>query len=216
MTAHPGIIMEWSSGAPLGMTMNLLTPQIAEVTAEGCSLSGDVTGEELGLTDADAPLRGALAVGLDLRHVEHTICVTGVVEGTAVRQCVRCLKGFEEPFAFSVRVAYEREPKAVPPAAKRSEPRKKPAPAVEVEPEETNDDIYHYQGDHLELAPMLREQLILAAPMHPLCKEDCAGLCSHCGQDLNEGLCRCAVEPTGSPFQVLRSAKQKNEETAGR
>ena len=208
--------MEWSSGAPLGITMNLLTPQIAEVTAEGLSLSGDVTGEELGLTNADAPLRGTLAVGLDLRTVENTICVTGVVEGAAVRQCVRCLKDFEEPFAFSVRVAYERESKAVPPAAKRGEPRKKNAQAAEVGPEDANDDIYYYQGDHLELASMLREQLILAAPMHPLCKQDCLGLCSQCGKDLNEGPCRCATEPVGGPFQVLRSLRPKNEEAGGR
>jgi uncharacterized protein len=208
--------MEWGSGSPLGITMDLLTPNIADITPEGLSVAGDVTGEELGLTDADAPIRGTLAVGLDLRTVEQTICVTGVVEGTAVRQCVRCLKEFEDPFAFSVRAAYERESKAAPPAAKRGEFGKKPAPAVTAEPEETNDDIYFYQGDHLELAPMLREQVILAAPMHPLCKEDCLGLCARCGKDLNEGPCRCAAEPTGGPFHVLRSLKQRNEEPAGR
>lgn len=196
--------------------MDLLTPTIADVTAEGLSLSGDVTGEELGLTETDVALRGTVAVGLDLRTVDQTICVTGVVEGTAVRQCVRCLKDFDEPFAFSVRVAYERETKAAPPAAKRGEPGKKTAPAVEVDPEETNDDIYHYQGDHLELAPMLREQLILAAPMHPLCKEECLGLCSHCGKDLNEGPCRCAAEPANGPFAVLRTLRQHKKEADDR
>lgn len=215
MTAYSGQL-EWSSGTPLGITMDLLTPTIADVTGEGLSLAGDVTGEELGLTDADAPLRGPIAVGLDLRNVDHTICVTGVVEGTAVRQCVRCLKDFEEPFAFSVRVAYEREAKAPPPVAKRAEPGKKSAPAVEVEPDEMNDDIYHYQGDHLELAPMLREQLILAAPMHPLCKEDCLGLCAQCGKNLNEGPCRCAAEPANGPFAVLRNLRPKDKEADGR
>lgn len=216
MTGNPGTL-ERGSGAPLGITMDLLTPKIADITPDGLSVSGDVTGEELGLTDADASIRGTLAVGLDLRAVDGTVCVTGVVEGTAIRQCVRCLKDFDAPMAFSVRVAYERESKAAPVVAKRDDLRKKKAtPAVEVEPEEQNDEIYHYVGDHLELAPMLREQLILAAPMHPLCKEDCPGLCPRCGKDLNEGPCDCAAEPTGSPFQVLRSLKQKNEEAAGR
>lgn len=216
MTGNSGIL-EWGSGAPLGITMDLLTPKIADITAEGLSLSGDLTAEELGLTDADVSIRGTLAVGLDLRAVERTICVTGVVEGTAVRQCVRCIKDFDEPMAFSVRVAYERETKAAAPVAKRDDLRKKKAPpVVEVEPAEQNDDLYYYVGDHLELAPMLREQLILAAPMHPLCAEECLGLCARCGKDLNEGPCHCAAEPTGGPFQVLRSAKQKLGEPADR
>jgi uncharacterized protein len=202
----------WGSSGTLEMTMDLLTPKIADITGEGLSLAGDVTAEELELTEADAPLSGPLAVGLDLRAVDGTVCVTGVIEGTAVRQCVRCLKDFEEPIAFSVRVAYERETKAAPVAAKRDDPRKKkPVTIAEAEPEEQNDEVYHYAGDHLELAPMLREQLILAAPMHPLCKEECLGLCAHCGKDLNEGPCRCAAEPTGGPFQVLRKLQQRSD-----
>jgi uncharacterized protein len=207
----------WGGGVPLGTTMDLLIPKIADITAEGLSLSGDLTGEELGLTDADMALRGTLAVGLDLRAVERTICVTGVVEGTAVRQCVRCLKDFDDHVAFSIRVAYEREAKAAVPVARHEAPwKKKAAPAVEIEPEEPNDDLYHYSGDHLDLAPMLREQLILASPMHPLCTENCRGLCARCGKDLNEGPCQCAAESTESPFQVLRSMKEKIQEPLDR
>ncbi len=197
---------------PLGITMDLLTPKIADITAEGLSLSGDLTGKELGLTDADVSIRGTLAVGLDLRAVERTICMTGVVEGTVVCQCVRCLKKFDDPMAFPVRVVYERETKATISAAKRDDARKKKvASAIEIEPEEQNDDLYYYVGDHLELAPMLREQLILASPIHSLCAEECLGLCSRCGIDLNEGPCHCAAEPTGGPFQVLRSTKSKKD-----
>jgi len=197
------------SGTLPEMTMDVLTPKIADITAEGLSLSGDLTGEELGLTD-DVSIRGTLAVGLDLRAIERTIYVTGVVEGTAVRQCVRCLKDFDDPLAFSLRVAYEREAKAPSTVAKRDDPRKKKSAAPpEGEAEEQNDDLYYFTGDHLELAPMLREQLILAAPMHPLCSEECRGLCARCGEELNEGPCRCGEEPTGSPFQVLRTIKDK-------
>jgi len=180
----------------LGIVMELLTPKIADITADGVSLSGDLTSEDLGLTDAEVSIRGTLAVALDLRAVERTICVTGVVEGTSVRQCVRCLKDFEDPIAFSVRGAYERE-------------------TVETKPEEPDDDLYYYAGDHLDLAPMLREQMILASPMHPLCDEECRGLCAKCGKNLNEGSCHCAAEQTGSPFQVLRGMKEKLREPAG-
>jgi uncharacterized protein len=203
-------VSRWGSGMLPRMTMDVLTPKIADITAEGLSLSGDLTGEELGLTDTDVSIRGTLAVGLDLRAIERTIYVTGVVEGTAVRQCVRCLKDFDDPLAFSLRVAYEREVKAMNAAAKRDDPRRrKSAAPSEGEAEEQNDDLYYFTGDHLELTPMLREQLILASPMHPLCSEECRGLCARCGKDLNEGPCRCGEEPTGSPFQVLHTMKDK-------
>lgn len=40
--------------------MDVLTPTIADITAEGLSLSGTLTGEELGLTDADIAIRGTV------------------------------------------------------------------------------------------------------------------------------------------------------------
>ncbi|MFO0779243.1 MAG: DUF177 domain-containing protein [Nitrospira sp.] len=190
--------------------MGVLTPKIVDITAEGLSLSGDLTGDDLGLTDADVSIRGTMSVGLELRAIERTIYVTGVVEGTASRQCVRCLKDFDEPVAFSLRVAYEREVKSTGATGKRDGVRKKKmATPPAVEEEEQNDDLYYFTGDHLDLAPMLREQVILASPMHPLCTSDCLGLCVHCGHDLNGGPCRCGAEPSGGPFDVLRTMKEK-------
>ncbi len=204
-------LQAWGAGASPEIMMDLLTPHLADITADGLSLTGDVTAEELGLTDGDTQLEGALAIGLDLTKVERTVCVTGVVEGTAVRECVRCLTKFSEPLAFALRVVYEPEPKPVPASAKRVDHRKKAVEPEEVEADETDDEIYHYEGDHLELAPMLREQVILSDPMHPLCKDDCAGLCPHCGKNLNEGRCACPDETPLNPFQVLRSVKTEQK-----
>jgi uncharacterized protein len=190
--------------------MGVLTPKISDITDEGFSLSGDLTGDELGLTDAEVPIRGTMSVGLELRAIERTIYVTGVVEGTAGRQCVRCLKDFDEPVAFSLRVVYEREVKPTGPTGKRDGVRKKTtAASPPVEEEEQNDDLYYFTGDQLDLAPMLREQVILASPMHPLCTDDCPGLCARCGHDLNGGPCRCGKEQSGGPFDVLRAVKEK-------
>ncbi|MBW1810748.1 MAG: DUF177 domain-containing protein [Deltaproteobacteria bacterium] len=48
-----------------------------------------------------------------------------------------------------------------------------------------------YEGDNIDLTKILREQIILALPMYPRCKEDCRGLCSACGANLNERECGC-------------------------
>ena len=45
-------------------------------------------------------------------------------------------------------------------------------------------------GHHeVHLADVIREYLLTDLPMHPLCREDCKGLCPQCGHNLNEGPC---------------------------
>lgn len=48
-----GSIEAWGAGVSPEIMMDLLTPHLADITADGLSLTGDVTAEELGLTDAD-------------------------------------------------------------------------------------------------------------------------------------------------------------------
>jgi uncharacterized protein len=197
-----------------GMTMGVLTPLVSDITATGLSLVGDVTAEELGLAETDAKLRGPVSVSLDLAKADEMIAVTGVLEGTAVRQCVRCLKEYDDALAFSVHAAFAREgkeSKVGPRQPKTGDPRRGRPVAVktelDVEPEDEGDDRYFYQGDHIELAPMLREHIILASPMQPLCRENCAGLCPRCGKDLNEGPCQCPAEAPPTAIRVIRTTK---------
>ena len=196
----------------VGATMELLRPLLADITADGLSLVGEATAEELGLTEDDAVVQGPLDVSLDLTNVEGLVAVTGVLEGTIVRECVRCLKEYEDPLAFSVRAAFIPEPKSAPHHPKRADSRKAHAKGVEAEPEEDLDDQYHYQGIQLELAPMLREHVILSAPMQPLCSDDCVGLCARCGKNLNEGPCQCAEE---LPTPTVRVVQVANRKTGG-
>ena len=50
----------------------------------------------------------------------------------------------------------------------------------------------------IDLTEAIRQYALLAAPMKPLCQEDCAGLCRSCGHNLNQGPCDCSV-PTTDP-----------------
>ena len=193
----------------VGATMELLRPVLADITVDGLSLVGEATAEELGLTADDAIVPGPLAVSLDLTNVEGLVAVTGVLEGTIVRECVRCLKEYEDPLAFSVRAAFVPEPKSAPRHPKRVDSRKTSAKVAEAEQEEESDDQYQYQGNQLELAPMLREHVILSAPMQPLCSDDCLGLCARCGKNLNEGSCQCVEELPIPTFRVIQVANRK-------
>jgi uncharacterized protein len=57
----------------------------------------------------------------------------------------------------------------------------------------------------LDLAPLLREEAILAVPMGVLCQPDCAGLCPQCGQNWNEGPCDCEQDDIDPRLAVLRA-----------
>jgi len=50
-------------------------------------------------------------------------------------------------------------------------------------------DAEPFDGKTIDLDPVVREQVLLALPLSVLCQDDCKGLCSTCGQDLNEADC---------------------------
>ena len=56
-----------------------------------------------------------------------------------------------------------------------------------------DDHLIWYEGEEIDLSPLLRERLLLALPTLPLCRDDCRGLCARCGADLNAGPCGCAA-----------------------
>lgn len=57
-----------------------------------------------------------------------------------------------------------------------------------------NDDIVLLTDDQLELDELLTDVFLLSLDTKNLCKEDCQGLCSGCGADLNVEPCRCKKE----------------------
>ncbi len=180
------------------MAMNLLTPRVSDIPQQGLVLRCDVMAEELGLSEEDALVQGSLAVVLELVKLGNCVRVSGLLKGLILRQCVRCLKDFADPLSVSVEAEYVRE------GAVRKAAGVSPHGRVDVFGADEEDEPYLYTADEIDLAPMLREQVILAEPMQPLCREDCQGLCGICGQDFNVGRCGCPQEPTYSPFRVLQ------------
>jgi len=64
-----------------------------------------------------------------------------------------------------------------------------------------------YDGDQIDLSPLVREQLLLSLPTRPLCREDCRGLCPKCGINLNNGQCSCSEEAVDPRLAPLRNLK---------
>lgn len=189
--------------------MGLLNPFISAVLPQGLHLSGDITGEDLALSETDAAVQGPLSVTLDLTKADSTVYVTGSLSGTVLRQCVRCLKEYDDSLDLWITACYVRQAVEAGRPAKSSAPdKRRKGSEPEQEAEDAEEESYLYQGDQLDLAPMLREQVILSSPMQPLCRADCRGLCVQCGQDLNVRQCQCSTEPISTPFRVLQDRKK--------
>ncbi len=73
-------------------------------------------------------------------------------------------------------------------------------------------EIGYYQGKGLLLEDTLREQVLLAVPLKTVCREECKGLCAHCGKNLNEGPCSCAPSAGDPRWSALREIRDKLEQ----
>jgi uncharacterized protein len=70
-------------------------------------------------------------------------------------------------------------------------------------------EIGYYQGEGLLLEDTLREQVLLALPLKTVCREDCKGLCPHCGKNLNEIQCSCVDELEDPRWSALKELRTK-------
>jgi uncharacterized protein len=72
-------------------------------------------------------------------------------------------------------------------------------------------EIGYYQGDGILLEDVLREQVLLALPLKVTCREDCKGLCPHCGKNLNEEQCSCNVPMEDPRWAALKEIRDRIE-----
>lgn len=81
--------------------------------------------------------------------------------------------------------------------------------ADEVSISDADTEIGYYQGDGLMLEDVIKEQLLLSAPLRALCQEDCKGLCPHCGVNKNTTECGCTEKRTDPRWNALAEMKDK-------
>lgn len=66
-----------------------------------------------------------------------------------------------------------------------------------------------FDGDEIDLSESIQEQLVMALPNSPVCKEECKGLCPQCGVDLNTGVCDCPSQDINLKMAALKDFKVK-------
>ena len=106
-------------------------------------------------------------------------------EGDFEILCARCLDPVAVPLSGSFDLLFR--------------PENVDASSGERELSEDETEIGYYEKNGLLLEDVVREQVLLALPGRTICREDCKGLCAHCGTNLNSGSCDCAQNASVDP-----------------
>lgn len=168
-------------------------------------LKGMPMRDALGAPDPD-PDAGEGKADLDLYADGTHAFAAGTFKGYLTVACSRCVGPVRLDLEETVRVTFM-PPGEMP--SEDNEPAHQTAPGDEGEGAEVREedlDVFAYDGEKIDLEPLLREQFVLAVPYAPLCKEDCKGLCPQCGIDRNTGTCTCE-KPIDPRLAALKGLK---------
>lgn len=146
----------------------------------------------LALGDAgDYSFDAPAAVRVEYYRAGQELFFSGSITGTVIGRCARCVETYT--FALQKEFSVVLVPRGDLPS--------------EVGLNEEDLDLSFYEGDSVDLTPLIREQLLLALPTRPLCGETCGGLCPQCGANLNQQACGCTPAVGDPRLAVLRSLK---------
>ncbi|MCU1677910.1 MAG: hypothetical protein JWM93_2668 [Frankiales bacterium] len=119
-------------------------------------------GWAVGLTSV--PADTDLHLDLRLESVLDGVLVSGTVATAIVGECGRCLEPFTDEVDVDIQELFLYD-------------------ASDADPDD--EDVLVVAGDLIDIEPVVRDAVVLGLPLHPLCEDDCPGLCPTCGERLD-------------------------------
>lgn len=135
---------------------------------------------------------------LNLVRIHHGVLVRARLDARSSLTCGRCLESFTRESALFIEEEFF-------PTVDLHTGRKLPLPA------EGEGALLIDAGHTLDLTEVLRQYLLTDAPMKPLCRSGCLGLCPVCGINLNRESCGCRagrVDPRWGALAGFLSLEQ--------
>lgn len=150
--------------------------------------------EGLGVELIGVPPGADIDLDLRLESVMEGVLVSGVATVPLAGECGRCLESVDDTLTVDLQELF-----AYPESDTGSD---------------DDEDLARMEGDLLDLEPVLRDAVVLALPLTPLCREDCGGLCVECGErldDLPEDHAHGAPDPRWAALQGLTSTDNQEK-----
>lgn len=136
---------------------------------------------------------------LNLRPVDEMIHLRGDLSTNLTHQCSRCGEDFTAAISKKFVTAFYKSEDSIKMFGES------------IDNLEGSFDLEFLEGNEIDLGEVLHEQVALEIPFQPLCSEDCKGLCTVCGTNLNVASCQCKLQvvtldqPKFSPFTTLKN-----------
>lgn len=118
----------------------------------------------LGIEMLSVPQGAEVDLDLRLEAVMEGVLVTGTASAPLSGECVRCLEPISDEIEVELTELFLYD-------------------SIDVGDDE---EVRVLEGELADLEQTLRDALVLALPLQPLCRPDCAGLCVECGENLND------------------------------
>jgi uncharacterized protein len=167
----------------------LTAPRHFDFTLEPDWWQGDEEDDQiLGL---DSPL----TVQISISRAGSKYVLDGRLSGRLRLRCGRCL----EPFCNDLKSDFRLFLSLPPSDTEKSE--------LELFEEDMSVDFI--MGGEIDLDEVVREQIYFSLPIKSLCREDCSGLCTFCGANLNKEECKCRRDLGHPGFSELKNLKLK-------
>ena len=150
--------------------------------------------DDLRLELARVPVGADVHLDVRFEAVTEGVLVTGSATAPLAGECARCLAPLATTVTASFRELYlyrqdkhdrhEKQDRHDKHDKQDRRGRHDSREWFDENTEQDDEEVYHLDGDLLDLEPALRDAVVLALPMSPLCREDCPGLCVECGVPL--------------------------------
>jgi uncharacterized protein len=147
--------------------------------------------KDLGLELVRVPEGAELALTARLESVSEGVLVTARVRACLTGQCGRCLREIDDTLDTSFQELYAYEHSTTDETAEE-------------------DEVGRMRGDLIDLEADLRDAVVLALPNHPLCREDCPGLCPECGAHWDDLPADHTHERVDSRWAALRGIAERD------
>jgi len=171
---------------------------LKDIPDQGLDIAYEEDPHLLDLVDEDVGFEEKIAIHGRLGKMGEAVSLTGWLTTRLVLRCSRCIKGFTFPLYLELAAQFL-------PLVQAS----RVGLGKDQEDIKEEDELHFYRGQSVLLDDFIREEVILAMPIQPLCDPNCHGLCPRCGKDLNLEACGCLREETVPP--VNRTVKSKKK-----
>ncbi|MCZ6541581.1 MAG: DUF177 domain-containing protein [Nitrospinae bacterium] len=146
---------------------------------------------EEGVLQQDVRVQGRLS------KVGREILFKGNVSTEMELVCFRCLESLRFPVRARIASHYIFDQEAG-------------TPDADAELHASDIEVETYSDNRIDLTQAVYDQMMLSLPLVRLCRDDCRGICAHCGVNRNHQSCTCSDHDSIDPrLAVLKTLKDQ-------